>query len=177
MQSHFAAIAERLSTRFLGRNRAAASFRHSESGQALVEVALITPVFLLVLAGAIDFGQYAYDGILVGNAAQAAVQYGAHNNDTSVNVANIRSAATTEAQGITLLTPTVSTICACADTGAATTAVSCFVTPACTGTTHRIQFVQVTTSANYFVPLMPIAVTGLPNPLTITRTALMQVSP
>jgi Flp pilus assembly protein TadG len=172
MRILFAAMEKRFSGR---RGGAPRRFRRSESGQALVEVAILTPAFLLVLVGAVDFGSYAYDGILVGNAAQAGVQYGAQNNDTSVDVTRISSAVTTEAQGLTLSTPTVSTVCLCAGNGTTTTAANCFVTAPCAGATHRIAYVQVTASGA-FQPLMPLP-PGLPSPLTITRTAQMQVSP
>lgn len=47
-----------------------------DSGQSLIEVALITPLILVMVLGVIDMGRYAYIGILVGNAARAGAAYG-----------------------------------------------------------------------------------------------------
>lgn len=48
----------------------------SESGQSLVELALLTPLLLLLALGVIEMGRYAYIGIVVGNAARAGASYG-----------------------------------------------------------------------------------------------------
>src|SRR5215472_6795855 len=48
-----------------------------DSGQSFIEMALITPLLLLLVVGVIDMGRYAYIGILVGNAARAGAAYGA----------------------------------------------------------------------------------------------------
>ena len=48
----------------------------SPSGQSLLEVALLTPMLLALLLGAIELGRYAYISILVGNAARAGAAYG-----------------------------------------------------------------------------------------------------
>lgn len=52
--------------RSLGRSR----------GQALVEFALVIPIFLLILAGMIDFGSLLYSRMSVINAARSGAQYG-----------------------------------------------------------------------------------------------------
>jgi Flp pilus assembly protein TadG len=48
-----------------------------ESGQALVELALMMPIMMLLLVGALALARVAYAAIEVSNAAKAAVQYGA----------------------------------------------------------------------------------------------------
>jgi len=48
----------------------------SESGQSLLEIALVLPLLMLLALGAIDMGRYAYIGILVANAARAGASYG-----------------------------------------------------------------------------------------------------
>ncbi|MFQ5945870.1 MAG: TadE/TadG family type IV pilus assembly protein, partial [Anaerolineae bacterium] len=47
-----------------------------ERGQSLVEMALLLPVLLLVMHGAIDFGRVFYAKITVANAARVAARYG-----------------------------------------------------------------------------------------------------
>src|ERR1700730_8362816 len=43
----------------------------SERGQSLVELALLTPLLLILIIGVVEMGRYASLGILVGNAARA----------------------------------------------------------------------------------------------------------
>ena len=50
---------------------------------------LITPLLLLLLIGVIEFGRFAYLGILVGNAARAGAAYGAQSLAQSADTAGI----------------------------------------------------------------------------------------
>src|SRR5689334_11227415 len=75
-----------------------AGFR-SESGQGLLEVALVTPLLLLLLLGVVDLGRYAYEAILVGNAARAGAGYGAQNPYTAGDPTGICDAASDDFQG------------------------------------------------------------------------------
>jgi Flp pilus assembly protein TadG len=72
-------------------------FRRDESGQAIVEVALFLPIFVLLLMGTIDFGRYEYTGIMLGNGARAGTQYGSQNTTTAADTAGIASAAVADA--------------------------------------------------------------------------------
>ena len=51
----------------------------SESGQSLLELALLTPLLMFMIIGIVEMGRYAYLSILVGNAAEAGAAYGADN--------------------------------------------------------------------------------------------------
>ncbi len=53
------------------------SRRHRSRGQALVELALVTPILLLLFAGAADLGRAFYGYIAIENAAKEGVLYGA----------------------------------------------------------------------------------------------------
>lgn len=55
--------------------------RHRHHGQALVEFALIIPVFLLIVVGVLDFGRAIVAYNQVSNAARAAVRTGIVNQD------------------------------------------------------------------------------------------------
>jgi Flp pilus assembly protein TadG len=74
---------------------------HSQTGQALLEVALMLPFLLLFALGGIEIGRYAYLSILVGNAARAGAAYGAQNGGTSVDSSGICNAASYDFQGTT----------------------------------------------------------------------------
>jgi Flp pilus assembly protein TadG len=150
------------------------SLSRNESGQALVEVAILLPVFILLLVGAIDFGRFAYDGILIGNAARAGVQYGALNLVTVTDAAGMQTAAVDDMQSIAGARATASApYCACASAPSVIN-VSCTSTTVCSGSDHRLTYAKVVATGT-FSPW--IAYPGLPRSITITRTAVMQVSP
>src|SRR6266851_62583 len=92
----------------------------SPSGQSLLEVALLTPMLLALLLGAIELGRYAYISILVGNAARAGAAYGAQNLVLSIDTSGIQTAAYNDFQNNGQDTSTLmvnsSTSCGC-DTG------------------------------------------------------------
>lgn len=72
--------------------------RH-EDGQAMVEFALILPVFLLILCGIIDFGWLFYNQLSLNNAcregARYAVVHTAENADTQAIINHIENTTTT----------------------------------------------------------------------------------
>src|SRR4029077_5456851 len=53
--------------------------RGKSAGQSMVEFALVLPIMLLLLAGAIDLGRLFYSYIAVENAAKEGALYGARN--------------------------------------------------------------------------------------------------
>jgi len=59
-----------------------------KKGQALVEFALIAPLFFLLMFGMIDWGLYFYSAIIVENAVRDACRAGITWNDWSTNEAN-----------------------------------------------------------------------------------------
>src|SRR5215468_1823879 len=108
-------------------NRAKSQVRRDrrQSGQNLLEVALMLPFLLLLLLGVIEIGRYAYIGILVGNAARAGAAYGAQSNAQSVDTPGIQNASLNDfmnnGQG-TNLTVASSVACGCDSAGVVTTA-------------------------------------------------------
>jgi hypothetical protein len=72
-----------------------------EFGQALIELAFLVPFLLLLCLGVIEFGRYAYIGILVGNAARSGVAYGSQSLPLSSDGAGIRHAAQYDFAGTT----------------------------------------------------------------------------
>jgi len=65
----------------------------SQSGQSLVELALLTPLLLLLLIGIVEMGRYAYLSIVLGNAAETGALYGAQNLAASADTNGIKAAA------------------------------------------------------------------------------------
>ncbi len=147
----------------------------SESGQSLVELALITPVLLLMLVGFAEMGRYTYLSVLVGNAAEAGAAYGAQSLGNSVDAAGIRTAAQNDFQdghGLSGLTVTPSTSCGCDSSGTTTTAACTGSTAGTCGTGHWVVNVQVTASGTF---TSMFNYPGVPASLTIVRTVIMRV--
>jgi Flp pilus assembly protein TadG len=154
-------------------------FRHDrgwETGQAFVELALVLPIFTVLVLGAVEFGRLAYAAIEVGNAARAGVSYAAQNHTTAQDTANIQLAATNEAPEIANLTATPSYSCSCeSTTGAMTTPGSCatinLTAGSCPSPSRIVLFVQVNTSATVNTVFH---FTGFPNSVTLTGKAIMR---
>jgi Flp pilus assembly protein TadG len=153
----------------------------SQSGQALLEAALVTPLLLLMLVGTVELGRYAYLGILVGNAARAGAAYGAQGLAQSGDLIGIQLAADNDfksnGQPASALTVSSSNSCGCDNGGTITTA-GC--NPAtnpsagtCSGGGHWVVMVSVTASG-MFTPLFNYP--GVSNSITISRTSTIRVA-
>jgi Flp pilus assembly protein TadG len=147
-----------------------------EAGGALVELAFFSTTLVLMVAGAIDFGKFNYDGIILANAAEAGVLYGSENyTGTAADISAMETAATNDANGLSV-SPTATEFCTCYNGASATSVgspISCSTGTCATGY-HELQFVQVVTSST-FTPL--IKYFRLPASITLTRTAVMEVTP
>jgi Flp pilus assembly protein TadG len=85
-----------------------------EDGQGLVELALVVPLFILLLVGSAEFARLAWVTILTSNAARAGASFGAHSLENSVNTAGIQAAAAADSINLTGLTtapPSISCVC------------------------------------------------------------------
>jgi Flp pilus assembly protein TadG len=147
-------------------------------GQALVELALVLPVFLLLLVGAFVVGRLAYADIEVSNAARAGVAYAMQSHAAAAQPTNIENAAKQDAPNILSLVvdPPILT-CYCETSAGATTALaSCLPADAnlttCASPSSIVIYVQVNTHAQvdtaFHVP-------GIANLVTLQGTAIMRV--
>jgi Flp pilus assembly protein TadG len=152
----------------------------SQSGQSLVEVALLTPILLTLLIGGIELGRYAYLSILVGNAARAGAAYGAQSLPQSVDTADIQTAADNDfqnnGQNISKLTVTSTTSCGC-DNGGTITSASCSPKTNPTAGTcvagHWVVMVQVTASGTFN---SIFSYPGIPSSISVSRTSTLRVA-
>jgi Flp pilus assembly protein TadG len=140
-----------------------------EHGAALVELALATPLLLILIVGVVDFARVFYLGMQVTDAARAGAQYG---SSPAVNF----NATTTQTRAQTASpqsAPTIATpveVCACVnDATAPTTLTAGACTAACAD--HRTVFVSVTAS-KAFSPIMRFP--GVPSSVTISRTVTLR---
>ena len=143
-----------------------------DAGQSFVELALIAPIFFLLLLGATEFARLAYANIEISNAARAGVAYGAQSITTASDTPGIRAAATNDGADVTGLSVAATQFCSCSN--AASTQVSCSSAPTtCSASGARVlNYVQVNTTATVD-PL--IHYPGLPTTFTLNGQAIMRV--
>ncbi len=152
----------------------------ADGGQSIVELAIITPLLLALLIGIVEVGQYAYEGIEVGNAARAGVQYGAQSLTTAADTTptgGMANAAKFDAKEIPNVAASPSNSCSCYSTPGTTFACTTpIATQPCNSPAenHRLVYVTVVASGT-FTPF--VAYPGFPASLLISRTATQQVSP
>jgi Flp pilus assembly protein TadG len=148
-----------------------------DKGQAFVELALVLPIFILLLVGIVEVGRLAYATIEVSNAARAGVAYAAQNHTTAQDSTNIQLAATQDAPDVTSLTAATSQSCACESSAGSMgafgscTAIST-AAGSCPSPSRIVLYVQVTTTA-------PVATVfhfpGIPSTVTLRGFASTRV--
>lgn len=124
-----------------------ASHSRGDIGQALIELALTFPIFILLLVGGAEMARLAYAVIEVSNAARAGAAYGAQSATTAADTAAIESAATQDGSNVIGLAATATQFCSCSN--APSTQVSCATAPTTCSPAplHSLQYVQVNTTA------------------------------
>ena len=141
--------------------------KRSESGGALVELTVITPLLLVMCLGVADFGRVLYHAIVLSQAARAGAAYGAQSNGRAGDTGGIRQAAEEAAQNIAPIVVTSQRVCECLSG----TIVAC-TTASCGGYGAPLAFVEVTTTET-FTTLAPIP--GIPNTVPLSRTARIRL--
>lgn len=142
-------------------------FGRDQSGASLVEMALVSPLFLLLTFGAVDFGRAFYLAIEVAGGARAGASYGSQNpNDTTGMQTSAQNAAP-DVPNLSVATPTYG--CECAD--GSNYSASCSVTPSCTGGLNYVYRVNVTVTGTY-TPL--VRWPGVPSSMTLSSSASMR---
>ena len=150
--------------------RLALNGRRWSNGQSSVELAVGMIVMSLLLLVTTDFGRMFYTQITVNAAARAGVQYGSQSLVNAADSSGIKTAATNDSSNITLSSgyPVVSQ-CTCISSS--TTVPQCSSSYPCSDNPGAT-YVTVTVSA----PFSTVAsYPGLPNPVTLSGTAEMQV--
>lgn len=152
----------------------------SQSGQSLVEVALLTPMLLVLLLGGIELGRYAYLSILVGNAARAGAAYGAQSLPQSVDATDIQTAADNDfqnnGQNVSKLNVSSTTSCGCDDAGTVTSALCNITVNPSAGTCaagHWVVMVEVTASGTFN---SLFGYPGIPSSISVSKTSTLRVA-
>ena len=162
------------------RNRVRGAAR-GEAGTAVVEVAILAPVFIFLLVGLIEVGRFAYFALLAANAARAGAQYGAQDMTTMVDSTGMTTAAVTDAQnglGIANWTAPGAVTANCyytTTTGGVTAGwdlCSNLTGPPPAGTTYTY-YVQVNVTGTFSSIL---SYPGIPKTLPVSGSATMRVA-
>ena len=140
-----------------------------EHGSSLIELALVMPIFFLLIIGAAEFGTLSYDSIEVSNAAYAGALYGAQSRTTAMDTAHMEAAAINEGQNVPGIAATAVTSCACSSG----TAITCANSASdCVSPGRIFELVQVNTTAT----VSPIFhLTSLPLAFTLHGQAILRV--
>jgi Flp pilus assembly protein TadG len=138
----------------------------AEDGASLVEMAVILPLFLLLVFGALDFGRAFYLELELTGAAHAAAVYGSENPTDTIGMQNAAQDDAPNVPKLSVGTPTYG--CECAD-GTAYSA-SCASTPPCT-TSNVVYRVNVTVTMTY-TPMFPWP--GVPSSMSFSSSASMR---
>ncbi len=143
--------------------------KKGDRGQALVELALMFPIFILLLIGAAEFGRLAYAAIEISNAARAGASYGAQSHITASDFTNIQLAATQDALNVSGVSATAADSCACSSGGSV---VCSTALTSCPSPNRIIEYVQVNTTGT-IDPLFHYP--GLPTTFTLNGQSIMRV--
>jgi Flp pilus assembly protein TadG len=155
------------------------ALRRFQTGQSLVEFAIVLPMLLLLLIGVIELGRYAYLGILIGNAARAGAAYGAQSPFTAGNPLVGGTPAITLAanndfqnngQSVSNLVITTAFVCSC-DNAGTMSSIDC-TSGICPVGTNKVSSLQVTAQGT-FTSLFSFP--GLPASMVIARSAIMRI--
>ena len=146
-------------------------FSRSERGSSTAELALILPVLIGLLLGALDYARVFYAAQAVTHAASIGAMYGAQSVTLSQDSAGMVNAATTSATDISGFSAVAGRRCACwtASTGIETAMGTC--TSTCTSPSVVRIYVTVSTTGLFSTF---VNYPGIPHTITINRVARMR---
>jgi hypothetical protein len=146
--------------------------RRNEKGAALVELAIVCPVFVIIAAGVADFVLLMFAQMEVYAAADAGARYATMFPWNSTNVANAVTSATKASSGSSspiTATPAPTNFCGCA-TASGITAVSCSST--CSSGLAPGSYVTVNARWSYSL-IMPWP--GFTSPRTLGASSTVRI--
>lgn len=135
-----------------------------QRGTALVELALVLPLLLVLLAGIADYGRALSMATAVANAARVGAQYAISSPPRETDTAGIRSAVIDSAPSFSGLTVTSTRSCQCPGSSSVSCGGSC-------GSGSMLTYVQVTVTATSSAIF---SYSGLPFTGKITGQATMR---
>jgi Flp pilus assembly protein TadG len=138
-----------------------------DHGSNIIELALLLPVLLLLLAGAVDFGRGWYVAIEVNSAAHAGALYGSQN---PTDISGMTKAAQLDVPDMPGMTVNATYACECYDG----TPASCGTEPdSCSDDGNFVYAVTVNTTATY-TPI--VSYPGIPSSFTLKGQSIMRAA-
>ncbi len=141
--------------------------RKGRKGSVITEFALLTPVLMLMMAGAADFARLLYHAVTIISASEAGSLWGSQSNVYSVLHTQINEFAELDAGDLEGVSSTSSIYCDCPD-GAE---VDC-LTESC-GEYGLPRLYSRTLVQQTFEPMIPWP--GIPNPVVIGKETFIRV--
>src|SRR5882757_1453692 len=120
-----------------------------EDAQSLIELALMMPLFILLLLGSTEVAKFAWTAVLTANAARAGAAYGSQNVATATDLAGIQAAAASDGVNLANLTTTRTRPCACSNGAAIPDCASAL--GSCAAQATILNYVQVNTTSTVSV--------------------------
>lgn len=138
--------------------------RGARAGSVAVETALLAPVILLMLAGAVDYGGAVQERMALVGAVRSGLQYALHHSTDSAQVElAVRGALSGDADTVSV---TISQLCECPNGST----VSC--SGACAVGERRRSFVDIDVQRSHATLL---AWPGIENPTSLTATGRVRI--
>lgn len=135
-----------------------------EQASNLVEVSLLLPLLLVMVAGVVDLGRALYYSDVLASAASAGAIYG---SQAPTDITGMENTVNNDAAEVPQVTAAASYGCECQDgTGKS---VSCSASPSCSS--GVVYYVTVTASSE-FKPLVPWP--GIPSSFTLSSSSTMR---
>lgn len=147
--------------------RRAARMRLGDSGVAAVEMALATPILLLMVTGSFDFGRILYQEHRLEAAARAGTQYAMQSTTAQTDTSNIIAAVRADANDSANALTVASSVCTCPN---GTTV--CSTSADCSGSTVAGTYVKVSVSMSYSTLVRYPFVTS---PISLSGRSLIRV--
>lgn len=150
----------------------------------MVELALTAPLLIFFTVGIIAVGTFMYDGIEVANAARAGVAYATQASASSTtgitildptNRGAIAAAAIADAKDVTMTKPTAADVSVYYTCDSVVPPVESATPPTCTSSSDHVDAYVKVIAAGSFTSFLSFP--GVPRTITITRTAIGEVSP
>jgi len=138
----------------------------SRAGQATTEIALLSPIMILMLLGTMDFGRLFYDAIGIAGAVRSGLQYATLTTANATDTTGIVNAATQDVSNTTGVTVTTTSYCQCSDG----TSINCALT--CAGGITAERYVRVKATKTFQTL---VAYPGIPNSVNLSQQAVMRV--
>ncbi len=141
-----------------------------EQGASLVELALLLPLFILLMFGAVDVGRAFYYSIEIAGAAHAAAMYGSQNPEDTTGMQTAAQDDAPNVPNLSVGTPTYGCECADGSSYGSTCPSSC---PSSLNTVWRVK-VTVTATYTTLFPWHWVGMGSIPPSFSLSSSASMR---